>query len=161
VTSPVTLFDDATLGNASQSARVQAVVSWFAPTDLLNMDADGSAQGCPFYNGTGHDSPTSPEGAWLGARPSTVPDLARQASPVTWLSSDDPPMLVQHGGKDCTVPTNQGIRLRDGLRAALGDTTRVPWTLFPNDGHGGTSFNADANVNTVAVFLDRWIRAAP
>jgi acetyl esterase/lipase len=159
VTPEVTAFDDASLGNATQSVRVQAVVSWFAPTDLLQMDADGAAQGCPVYNGTGHDSAVSPEGLWLGARPSSVPALAKQASPVTWLSSDDPPFLVQHGGRDCTVPTNQGMRLRDGLRASETDTTRVPWTLFPADGHGGTSFSTTANVNTVAAFLDKWLRA--
>jgi acetyl esterase/lipase len=158
-TPEVTAFDDASLGNAAQSVRVQAVVSWFAPTDLLQMDADGAAQGCPVYNGTGHDSALSPEGIWLGARPSAVPALARQASPVTWLSSDDPPFLVQHGGRDCTVPTNQGARLRDGLRTVETDSTSIQWTLFPVDGHGGTSFNASANVNVVATFLDIWLRA--
>ncbi|WP_310570995.1 alpha/beta hydrolase [Gemmatimonas sp.] len=158
VTGDITMFDDPALGNSTQSARVQGVVSWFAPTDILAMDSDNGAQGCPLFGGTGHDSPTSPEGLFLGARPSSVPSVARDASPVTWLTIDDPPFLLQHGGADCTVPTRQSVRLRDGLRALSGDTTRSSWTLFPVDGHGGPSFSTPANVEVVVAFLARSLR---
>lgn len=158
VTGDIAMFDDPALGNSAQSARVQAVVSWFAPTEILTMDTDNAAQGCPLFGGTGHDSPTSPEGLFLGARPSSVPIVARDASPVTWLTVDDPPFLLQHGGRDCMVPTRQSVRLRDGLRALTSDTTRSSWTLFPQDGHGGPSFTTPANVELVIAFLARYLR---
>jgi acetyl esterase/lipase len=157
VTGDVARFDDATLGNPTQSSRVQAVVNWFGPADLLQMDADGAAQGCPLWNGFGHDNINAPEGAFLGAKPSSVPDHTREASPQTWVSVDDPPMLLQHGGRDCTVPIGQSRRLRDALRGVM-DTARVPWTELPNDGHGGAGFETAANVALVTTFLTRWLR---
>ncbi len=157
VTGGVATFEDASLGNPTTSSRVQAVVDWFGPSDLLTMDLDGATQSCPVFGGLGHDHPSSPEGLFLGGRPSAIPSVAREASPVTWVSADDPPHLIQHGGRDCTVPTNQGRRLRDLLRASL-DSSRVSWTELPNDGHGGGGFESTANVATVRSFLDRWIR---
>ncbi len=157
VTGGVAEFDDATLGNASQSSRVQAVVDWFGPADMLQMEPDAVAQGCPKFGGIGHDDANSPEGRWLGGKPSSIPAVANKASPVTWASADDPPFVIQHGGQDCTVPTAQGRRMRDALLPALG-ASRVSWTEFPSDGHGGASFGTAANLDLVVAFFDRWIR---
>ena len=157
VTGGVAEFDDATLGNASQSSRVQAVVDWYGPADMLQMEPDAMAQGCPRFGGTGHDDANSPEGRWLGGKPSSIPAVAMKASPVTWASADDPPFIIQHGGQDCSVPTNQGRRMRDALLPVLG-ASKVSWTEFPTDGHGGPSFGTTANLDVVAAFFERWIR---
>ena len=157
VTGGVVEFEDATLGNATQSSRVQAVIDWYGPSDFTTMDADGTAQGCPPYAGIGHDDANSPEGRWLGGKPSSIPEIASRASPVTWVSSDDAPFVIQHGGQDCTVPTGQGRRMRDALLPVLG-ASRVSWTEFPTDGHGGPSFGTTGNLDAVASFFERWIR---
>lgn len=158
LTGDTTAFDDQTAGYVAQSARVQAIVSWFAPTSILTLDDDGAAQGCPVFNGTGHDAASAPLARFLGVRPSTQPALAREASPITWVSADDPPTLIQHGGRDCTVPTRQGRRLFDALSGAQRDTSRVALTLLVAGGHGGPSFDADDNVTTIANFLQRHLR---
>ncbi|MBA4071244.1 MAG: hypothetical protein C0497_05310 [Gemmatimonas sp.] len=62
------------------------------------MESDAVAQGCPRFGGVGHDDARSPEGLWLGGKPSSIPAVAMQASPVTWVSADDPPFIIQHGG---------------------------------------------------------------
>lgn len=157
VTGGVADFEDASLGNAAQSSRIQAVVDWYGPSDLMQMDADGAVQGCPRFGGTGHDDASSPEGLWLGAKPSSVSALTMRASPVSWVSADDPPFIVQHGGVDCTVPTNQGRRMRDALMATLG-AAQVSWSEFPTDGHGGPSFGAAANLDAIAAFFNRTLR---
>lgn len=157
VTGGVAEFEDAALGNASQSSRVQAVVDWYGPADMLQMEPDAVAQGCPKIGGVGHDDARSPEGLWLGGKPSSIPAVAMKASPVTWVSADDPPFIIQHGGVDCSVPTNQGRRMRDGLLPVLG-AARVTWTEFPTDGHGGPSFGATGNLDAIAAFFDRWLR---
>lgn len=157
VTGGVAEFEDAALGNATQSSRVQAVVDWYGPSELAEMDADGTAQGCALYAGIGHDNANSPEGRWLGGKPSSIPEVASRASPVTWVSDDDAPFVIQHGGRDCTVPTGQGRRMRDALLPVLG-ASRVSWTEFPTDGHGGPSFGSTANLDTLATFFERWIR---
>lgn len=157
VTGGVAEFEDASLGNATQSSRVQAVVDWYGPSNFLEMDADADAQGCARYAGIGHDDPNSPEGRWLGGKPSSIPQVASRASPVAWVSVDDPPFIIQHGGRDCSVPTQQGRRMRDALLPVLG-AQAVSWTEFPTDGHGGPSFGADANLDVIASFFERWIR---
>jgi acetyl esterase/lipase len=157
VTGGVSEFEDSSLGNPAQSSRVQAVVDWYGPSEILQMDVDGNAQGCPLYGGAGHDSPSSPEARWLGATPSSVPDLARKASPVAWVSADDPPFMIQHGGSDCTVPTGQGRRMRDALLPVLG-AERVTWTEFPTDGHGGPGFTAATNLDLITAFFSRYLR---
>jgi acetyl esterase/lipase len=157
VTGGVAEFEDATLGNAGQSSRIQAVVDWFGPADMLQMEPDAVAQGCPTYGGIGHDDARSPEGLWLGGKPSSIPAVARKASPVTWVSADDPPFIIQHGGQDCTVPTNQGRRMRDALIPVIG-ASNVTWAEFPTDGHGGPSFGTAANLDAIAAFFNRWLR---
>lgn len=44
--------------------------------------------------------------------------LCRQASPVTWITPDDPPALILHGTKDALVPVEQSTLLDERLRAA-------------------------------------------
>jgi acetyl esterase/lipase len=148
---------EGTLGNAEQSSRVQAVVDWYGPADLLAMDLHSLAAGCPIFQGTGHDAATSPEGRFIGGRPSDNVPIARQASPLTHVSGDDPPFLIQHGRRDCTVPPGQSVVLFEGLRGRIGPS-RVTYTLFTEDGHGGPAFVAAANLDTIAAFFDRWIR---
>ncbi len=42
-------------------------------------------------------------------------ELCRNASPVTWVSSDDPPALILHGTKDALVPVEQSSILHKRL----------------------------------------------
>ena len=88
------------------SSRVSAVVDHFGPTDL-NVDP----------------SQTTSEGRsmlvdFLGCLPAECPGLARQASPVTYVTSDDPPVLILHGEKDSLVPYSQAERFAERLRQA-------------------------------------------
>lgn len=94
------------LGLAGTSSRVAVVVERFGPTDLND-----------------YGSQTTPEGMGmlldlLGCDPYVCANLARQASPVTYVTADDPPLLIQHGDKDSLVPYRQAERLAERLRAA-------------------------------------------
>jgi dipeptidyl aminopeptidase/acylaminoacyl peptidase len=151
------VFEDAALGNATQSSRVQAVVNWYGISEILTMDADDASVGCPLAGGVGWDSESWSAATWLGARPSLVPDRAREASPVTWASADDPPMLLQHGRLDCIVSVPQSRRLRDAMRRVM-DASRVEYDELPNENHGGGAFETTANLDRVVGFLDRWLR---
>lgn len=77
------------------SSRVQAVVSHCGPT-LLGIPPDA------FYEterGKGSASVN-----FLGATPMERPDLFRLASPMTYVSEDDPPLLLIHGDLDEAAP---------------------------------------------------------
>jgi acetyl esterase/lipase len=53
---------------------------------------------------------------YLGARPESVPDRARQASPVARVRPGAPPVLLLHGTADRSVPVEQARAMRDALR---------------------------------------------
>jgi len=103
-------------GYAAQSSRVQAVVDLFGPADLPAF-ADDMGNGAQVV---------------FGATSKDDPVLVR-ASPVTYVSPDDPPFLILHGDKDEVVPLSQSQILYARLQAA-----GVPATLVvvQNAGHG-------------------------
>lgn len=61
-------------------------------------------------------------------------EKAREASPISWVSADDPPFHIVHGAADCTVAPLQSQTLHDALEATGVDSSL---TLIPGAGHGG------------------------
>lgn len=98
---------------ALTGAAVRAAVAWFPVTDLPGMPADLAAAG-----GVPDTGPDSREARLLGAPAASVPDLARQASPVTYAHPGAPPILLVHGTVDDLVPAAQSVRLAEVLEAA-------------------------------------------
>jgi len=152
----VQVLEGEELGNAKESSRVQAVVDWYGPSDLPHMQAQADLQGCPLFQGIGHDSPLSPEGLWLGGAIPSIPDVAAEASPVTWASADDPPFLIQHGLSDCTVPWRQSEALASALLQYL--PSGQVQLEYLDGGHGGGDFSLPATFERVADFLDAVLR---
>jgi acetyl esterase/lipase len=92
---------------------VRAAVAWFPVTDLAGMPSDlADAGGVPDLG------PDSREARLLGAPASSVPDLARQASPVNYARAEAPPILLLHGTADDLVPAAQSVRLAEALSRA-------------------------------------------
>ncbi len=149
----VAALEAADLGNAEQSSCVQAVVDWFGPIDFLQMDRQFAGTSCPAT----HDAAGSPESRLVGAPIQTVPDHVRAVNPITYVTPDDPPFLIQHGTADCNVPPQQSQLLHDALEPALG-ADNVTLTLLEGAGHGGPQFSRAANVQIVLDFLGRTLR---
>ncbi len=152
----VAALEDLTIGDATQSSKVQVGVDWYGPTDLLAMDAQTIAQGCGVNNAT-HDSPTSPESQLMGFPIQTQPALVQLANPVTYVTNDDPPMYIAHGLGDCTVPRGQSQVLYDALIAVKG-TTDVKLNLLSASGHGTGQFENIATVNLMIDFFDKYFK---
>jgi acetyl esterase/lipase len=98
---------------ALTGGAVCGVVAWFPVTDLAGLTSDVADAG-----GVPDPGPESREALLLGAPASSVPDLAREASPVSHASAAAPPVLLMHGAADVLVPPAQSIRLAEALRAA-------------------------------------------
>jgi acetyl esterase/lipase len=100
---------DGDVGMLGPSSAVDAVVTWYPPTDLAalarDLDADPMAA-------------DSREAQLLGAPLPTVPELTAQASPVSHAGPDAPPFLLLHGRNDRFIPCVQSERLRDALQQA-------------------------------------------
>jgi acetyl esterase/lipase len=108
-------------GYPGVSSQVQAVVDWFGPTDLTRaaqMTPSGTSQMLVGF---------------LGGTMEQIPDVYRRASPVTYVTPDDPPFLILQGERDTLVPPEQSQILADALKQ-----TGVPVTLVlvKNAGHG-------------------------
>jgi acetyl esterase/lipase len=105
------------------SSRVSAVVSWFGPADF-------SVGPTAFERGKGPSII-----AFLGGTPEQRPQNYKTASPVTWVSEDDPPLLMLHGSEDTTVPFDQSVRMEKAYRKAGLDVELVK---VENAGHNFT-----------------------
>ncbi len=91
------------------SAKVQCVVARAAPSDLTTPLSGGSGAAALLL------------GARIrpGAKPAT-PEmrLARDASPISHVTPDDPPFLLIHGDKDDVVPYELSERFEQKLSSA-------------------------------------------
>jgi len=96
---------------------VQAVVDLYGPADLTVM-FEGAARILllPVFGTIDAES-----------------EIVSRASPVTYITSDDPPFLIMHGDKDTLVPLSQSEILYDKLLAAQVSATLV---VVKNGGHG-------------------------
>ncbi|MBL7498876.1 alpha/beta hydrolase [Frankia sp. CNm7] len=148
---------DAALGNHGVPHAVQAVVDLFGPVNFLTMDAQQRAN--PHVRRPMvHDARKSPESLFLGRRISKVPDLVREANPVSYLSPGrtPPPFLIEHGDRDSLVPYQQSEELAAGLRAVGGS---VELTILPGVEHG-LAFPLADRLPGIVAFLDGALRPA-
>jgi acetyl esterase/lipase len=143
-------LEDLTLGNATTSSRVQAVVDWYGPTDFTRMDAQARAQGCPASSHGTADSAESQVLACTVADPACA-EAARRANPATYADASDPPFLIMHGAQDCVVPRAQSSLLFNALRSA-GSCAQM--RTVNGAAHGGLPWTSAAVQDEVANFLD-------
>ena len=80
-------------------------------------------------------------------------DVAKAASPIRYVTADDPPFLIIHGTKDMTVPFDQSERLHQALREAGVSALFIPVT---DGGHGG--FRSPELDRRTHLFFDRHLR---
>lgn len=127
------------------SSRVQAVCDFFGPTNFLTMDAQAGGRG-KFL----HSAADSPESKLIGGPIQDRPDETRRASPLEYVSADDPPFYIVHGDADPLVPVEQSR----SLKAAL-DRVGVSATLRVVEGAGHGRFRDPAIGDSVVEFFGR------
>lgn len=126
-------------GSPGVSSRVTCVVDFCGPSDFLLFGADS-----PQLN-----RPGQPVYKLLNGPLKDRLDMAKQASPVTHVSKDDPPFLIMHGTKDNLVPLSQAERLQTALKGAGVDSKFVQ-VIGGGHGFGGPEVN-----QRVKAFFDR------
>jgi acetyl esterase/lipase/predicted alpha/beta-hydrolase family hydrolase len=147
------ILEDLASGNPLVSSRVQAVVDWFGPTRLSDMDAQLLAQGCPAGSAS-HGAENSPESRLLGCTLSSgdCADEARRADPSQYADSSDPPHLLLHGSDDCVSPAGQSDLLAQSLTAS---GSCAVFRRVQGAGHGGPAWTSPEVQEATAAFLDR------
>ena len=86
----------------------------------------------------------------IGAAPLVRPDLAKAASPVTYVDKNDPPFLIIHGEKDNLVSPKQSVLLSSWLNV-VGVKNEV--IIVKDAPHFGEMFDADDIRTKVINFL--------
>jgi dipeptidyl aminopeptidase/acylaminoacyl peptidase len=122
---------------------VSCVIDQFGPSELLTM-------------GGWHDQPKSPEAKLIGGPVQENQERARNASPVSYVSPDDPPFMLLHGTEDPIVPFSQSERLSNALKQAGVESLLVP---VAGGGHGG--FRSGQVPLRVKQFFDKHLLGKP
>ena len=94
----------------AHDTRVTCVVDFCGPTHLLSMSK--------FPSKIDHDAPDSPESRLVGGPLQENKKTANYASPLTYVTKDDAPILIVHGGEDPQVPFNQAEIFHAALQKA-------------------------------------------
>jgi acetyl esterase/lipase len=126
-------------GVPSVSSRVQGVIDWYGRADLTRVATD------PTWA-------NSPSALLLGGCGKKFAELAKEASPIVYVSKDDPPFLIMHGTKDTVVPYRQSQAFEGALEEAGVDSHLV--TLV-GAGHGGREFLSCEKVKRIDAFLEK------
>jgi acetyl esterase/lipase len=120
------------------SFTIKAVVDFYGPAELILFP--------------GNDDEKAPESLLIGAAPLARPDLAKAASPVTYVDKNDPPFLIIHGEKDDMVSPKQSRLLHSWLDVAGVQNELVVVKDAP---HYGVMFDADEVRTKVISFLEK------
>lgn len=131
---------------ARTSCRVQAVVAWFPPTDLINWATPGGYKNIDKI------------------RPGLLPSLFRELkdvetqlkeiSPIYHVDKSDPPLLLIHGDRDLTVPLQQSKILKEKC-----EEVQVPVELVVHKGGGHTYWTGIIDdYPAVWTWFDRYLK---
>jgi len=95
------------------------------------------------FTRTIYDSMLTPIYFAFGDFPGTDSSINTAASPVTYITPDDPPFLIIHGDKDGYAPLDQARTLDARLKAA-GVSSKL--VIIQNGTHGLTSYDGNPTV---------------
>jgi acetyl esterase/lipase len=137
-----------------QSDKVQAVVDWFGPVSFLRTDHDFRVAGIRRASAAGPNSFLS---QYLGAALARARAKVKAADPITYITPDDPPVLIEHGTADGTVPVGQSKRFARAYAAGVGAGS-VTLNLLQGAGHVDPAFYELGHVNDVLDWLDAQLK---
>jgi acetyl esterase/lipase len=148
------VLDDPAAAALPHPGPVKAIVSWYGPTDFLAMDGYLAESGLGPCN---HGAADSPESRLLGVKTSEVPSLVQMANPETYISHRAPPLFIQHGLRDSTVPYQHSVKLARLASKAIG-AGKVYLELFEHAEHADPAFETADNLVKIMGFLDHYVK---
>ena len=122
--------------NSYRPFQYKAVVDFYGPTDLVLLP--------------GNEDVKSPEALLIGAAPLERPDLAKAASPITYIDKNDPPFIIFHGEKDNIVSNKQSKLFSAWLKY---HGVKNELTIVKDAPHFGTMYDVEEIRVKVIAFL--------
>ncbi|MGF1581617.1 MAG: alpha/beta hydrolase fold domain-containing protein [Gemmataceae bacterium] len=129
-------------GHPKQSSRVQAVVSFFGPTDFMVKRWTKQSENfflIPFF----------------GAPYKKAKALYAKGSPQKYVSKDDPPFLFFHGDKDTLVGLHNSVDMAKLLRAKQVSAEVV---VMKGEGHGWGGKKLQQSLEKTVKFFKEKLR---
>lgn len=153
-------MDDLSVG-VEASSRVQAAIAWYSVNEFISCEqfsvdtaaqreTSGAATGMVPKDAMGKDSALTKV---LGFHPLLYPEKAVKASPLSYVTKDCPPMLLQHGKADLIVDYHQSVYMYEKVTQVCGEG-RAQIDLFDGEPHGSQKIKANENVDRCIDFLD-------
>lgn len=132
-----------------QSSAVQAVVSWFGPSDLIGTShrtwLEARILGVPFENALFKVETIAPDNSQV-----------REASPINRVGPGAPPFLIAHGNLDRMVAEAESRALHDALVRHGCDVTMI---VLGGAGHEDPKFDSPAHLGMTALWLKAQLAA--
>jgi len=122
--------------NSYRPFKYKAVVDFYGPADLVLLP--------------GNDDEKAPESILIGAKPLERPDLAKAASPITYIDKNDPPFIIFHGEKD-NIVSNKQSKLFQAWLQYYGVKSEI--TIVKDAPHFGTMYDVEEIRTKVIAFL--------
>jgi acetyl esterase/lipase len=122
--------------------KIKCVLDFYGPSDFIMLASNPD---------TSINNSHNPVSILLGALPVERPDLAKRASPVTYVDKNDPPFFIVQGEKDESVPNTQSKILSSWLTLA---GVKNQLIVVPKAPHYGEMFDADNIRERLFSFLD-------
>jgi len=123
--------------------KIKLVLDFYGASDLLTL------------KGNDDKDPQNPITLLLGAMVADRPDLAKKASPITYIDKNDPPFLIVQGEKDQSVNPEQSVNLSARLKKAGVNNELI---IVPDAPHYGVMFDAEFIRKRIFYFLDEYMK---
>ncbi|HEY4327129.1 MAG TPA: alpha/beta hydrolase [Mucilaginibacter sp.] len=123
--------------------KIKLCLDFYGPSDFSVL------------KGLGDDNPRNPITLLLGATVTDRPDLAKRASPITYIDKNDPPFLIVQGEKDQSVNPQQSISLSEKLKAV---GVKNELIIVPGAPHYGVMFDAEFIRKRIFYFLNEYMK---
>jgi acetyl esterase/lipase len=129
-------------GSSGHSSKVNAVVSFFGPTDMLSEYPDASKNLLRDF---------------IGGTRAEKEDAYRKASPITYISKGDAPILLLQGTADPLVPDTQAMLMIQAMGKA-GVPGRAE--IIAGGSHGWGGKDLERTIQEMYTFFDENLRPA-
>jgi acetyl esterase/lipase len=147
-------FDNAALGNAGVSSKVQAAVSLSGLTDLTKLDDQHKESGISPMMGNHCNYNVN----FFGFNPCTASgankEIVDKSNPLTWVTSQNcatlPPVMMEHDKKDNITPWQGSQIFVDKINQVCGEGRAS--INYTGGGHGG------GYSSNLYDFLDKYLK---
>ncbi|MDE7047342.1 alpha/beta hydrolase [Parablautia intestinalis] len=127
--------------NSGFSSRIQAVVPWYAPSDMRDKEGGEKWRSEIFQK------------LFACGDVEEKKRMMEKASPITYAGRKNPPTLLMHGDADRLVSPESSLALEKALRKAGNEVTLV---MVPGQIHG--FFDGDEYYQQIYRFFDKALK---